>query len=62
MSFQEHPVNNATQGAKPNQTVEGFKINFPVPKCFCGRNISGRIYQKYSSFELTLNIKRHPSL
>lgn len=27
-------MNNATQGAKPNQTVEGFKVNLPVPKYF----------------------------
>lgn len=51
MRFKEHPVNNATQGAKPTQTVKGFKINFPVPECFV-EEISGRIYQKCLTSEL----------
>lgn len=44
-TFKEHLVKNATQGAKLNHTVEGFTMNFPVPKSFCGKYTSGRIYK-----------------
>lgn len=53
-NFKEHPVTNATLGAKPDLTVEGFKIHLLATEVFLWKKIPQGEFIKEDTLHLSL--------